>query len=193
MPSKMNCVLVFLTVASFASDVLAQGPCDSLDPRAAQLVGLLNRATQNMTTGGRPDPAPVGGEHPDFESNVHCSQFFRQLMRELLAAGVAVPSDQFTRFTNDNSNAKILTGNLQSSTLWKGGMSASQAQTLANIGVVVVGSAPGAQHYHLAVVQPIPPNIDPAKFEGSGGPFVRDGNEHFSKSLDQFFPSSWAP
>jgi hypothetical protein len=191
MRSKMNSVLALMAVASFASTVLAEGPCTSLNPHAAQLVGLLNRAARDMTTGGKPDPAPIGGEHPDFESDVHCPQFFRQFMRELLAAGAAVPGEEFAKFTSDTSNAEVLTRNLQSSALWKGGISASQAQILANSGVVVVGSAPGAPHYHLAVVQPIPPNINPANFEGSGGPFVRDGNEHYSDALGQFFPSSW--
>jgi len=70
----------------------------------------------------------------------------------------------------------------------------TQAQQLANRGVIIVGAMPGGtnSHGHLGILAPLPCGFESKSVSGSAGPFVRDGDEHETRDKSRkYCPSTY--
>ena len=142
-----------------------------MDPNAAMIVAAIEQATRNMLTSELKREAPP--LNPKQPWSAHCSAMFRETMRQLRARGVPVSQD----FVDENANANELASRIEESPEWEE-VDADEAQSLANQGVLVVGTwiNPDLSRMgHLAIVYPI--DVKRTGTKGSE-PLVRDGNIH---------------
>ena len=157
---------------------------------SADLIRILDRAAEKgwkPTPDAKAQPFPKGGLHnaqgerfgqgDDYLSS-NCSQYFREIMRQLSGQGFSVGNE----WTDDNCDANCLIKRMKVSSGASNGewrkVSESDAQNLANQGEFVEG----ASYYpngsgHLATVFPNSAGADLSQIPGIG-PLIRDGNEH---------------
>jgi hypothetical protein len=184
--------------------VTQQATTQQYVPSLYELTKVLDDAAK---TGWKPNPDesarpfPKGGWN---DLDPMCSQYFREVMKQIKKRGVSVPDT----YIDGNSNANKLIQAIQAAPQdWKK-VDGSMAQAIANDGSIVVGTFFNTavdkdghtKSGHLAIVAPTPDGVKVNEICGDG-PFVRDGNEHFysfpeetdncDKTGRHLYPSTW--
>ncbi len=138
-----------------------------MQTEAAEIVFALDKAAAIVN--------PIKDLDPQ-KQELNCNSFFRALGQQFNAT----TTEWTDKKLSANQIADKITGNVMGD--WEKIEGSEEkvteyAQKYANQGIIVVGIIKGKNYGHIAIVSPIPSNIDPNSF-GTKGPMVRDGNVH---------------
>jgi hypothetical protein len=143
---------------------------------AGKFVGVLNKAANETNPKKSKDAAQI---------HLQCQAFFKKVGG--LLGGEA--AEEWKSYGNANDICQKI---IERPSKWRSlkGKTDIQIQEMANKGAVIVGVVEDIPHGHVAIVSPVPPELNLKKF-GGNGPMVRDGNIYDQKKKHPELPATW--